>query len=113
METQPRSCHKMRAGQAGRAVLSMYFNLELTEGLNPASVPSGLSQPHKAFHQGYSLFPMLFQLWIAVRWERGQLLLTSLGLKQQQRHNILSVLPSTQPKINLCRSQLENITEKM
>lgn len=26
------SCHKMRAGQAGRAVLSMYLNLGLTEG---------------------------------------------------------------------------------
>lgn len=82
-------------------------------GWNPGSMPSLLSQPHNAFQQGYSSFPMLFQLWIAVTWERGQLLLTSLDLKQQQRYNMLSVLPSTQTKVKLYRSQLENIVEKM
>lgn len=61
----------------------------------------------------FSFFPVLFQLCIAVRWERSQLLPTSLGLKQQQRHNMLSVLPSTQTKVKLCRSQLENTVKKM
>lgn len=65
-------------------------------------MPSALSQPQDAFQEGYSLFPMLFQLWIVVRREQGQSLLTSLGLKQQQRHNMLSVLSAFQaPKLKL------------
>lgn len=70
-ETKSSSCHKTRAGQAGRSVLSIYFNLDLTEGWNPGSVPSPPSLPHYAFQQDLSLFQMQFQLWRAVRWEQS------------------------------------------
>lgn len=80
-KTKSPSCHKTRAGQPGRSVLSVYFNLDLTEGWNPGSVPSPPSLPHYAFQQDCSLFQMQFQLQIAVRWEQSQSLPTSAGFK--------------------------------
>lgn len=80
-KTKSPSCHKTRAGQAGRSLLSIYFNFGLAEGWNPGSVPSPPSLPRYAFQQDRSLFQMQFQLWIAVRWEQSQSLLTSAGFK--------------------------------
>lgn len=68
-KTKSPSCHKTRAGQEGRSVLSIYFNLSLTEGWNPGSKPSPPSLPCYAFQQDRSLFQMQLQPWIAVRWE--------------------------------------------